>query len=111
MEIPIRLISKFGVFQRPKQSSFKIEFYNRTLLRKMNFAFLIPNPRLDCSYVVLNFLAKSGPRCSYKIVLIKTASISTSFTVREEPSPWFHVEAWLPFRSYEVDYYGNITGY
>ena len=25
------------------------------LLRKVNFAFMIPNPSLDCSYVVLNF--------------------------------------------------------
>ena len=28
---------------------------NRILLRKVNFAFMIPNPSLDCSYVVLNF--------------------------------------------------------
>ena len=36
---------------------------------------MIPNPSLDCSYVVLNFLAKFEPRCSYKIVLIRKASI------------------------------------
>ena len=30
--------------------------------------------------------------------------ISTSLTVRGEPSPPFHVEAWLPFRNYEMDY-------
>ena len=40
------------------------------LLRKVNFAFMIPNPSdLDCSYVVL--WGKFEPRCSYKIVLIK----------------------------------------
>ena len=30
--------------------------------------------------------------------------ISTSLTVRVQPSPRFHVEAWLPFRNYEIDY-------
>ena len=29
---------------------------------------------------------------------------STSLTVPEQPSPWFHVEAWLPFRNREMDY-------
>ena len=33
----------------------EFEENNRILLRKLNFAFMIPNPRLDCSYVVLNF--------------------------------------------------------
>ena len=31
--------------------------------------------------------------------------ISTSLTVRGQPSPWFHVEAWLPFGNCEMDYY------
>ena len=30
--------------------------------------------------------------------------ISTSPTVRRQPSPRFHVEAWLPFRNREIDY-------
>ena len=30
--------------------------------------------------------------------------ISTSLTVPGQPSPRFHVEAWLPFRNHEVDY-------
>ena len=30
--------------------------------------------------------------------------ISTPLTVRVQPSPRFHVEAWLPFRNYEIDY-------
>ena len=54
----------------------EFEENNRILLRKLNFAFMIPNPRLDCSYVVLNFLAKFEPRCSYKIVVIKKACIN-----------------------------------
>ena len=32
-----------------------VEENNRILLGKVNFAFMIPNPNLDCSYVVLNF--------------------------------------------------------
>ena len=40
---------------------------NRTiLLRKTNFAFMIPNPSLDCSYVILNFWANLS-----LVVLIK----------------------------------------
>ena len=50
----IRSILIFGVFQRSIQSSL-IEENNIILLRKVNFAFMIPNPSLDCSYVVLNF--------------------------------------------------------
>ena len=30
--------------------------------------------------------------------------ISTSLAMRGQPSPRFHVEAWLPFRKYEKDY-------
>ena len=30
--------------------------------------------------------------------------ISTSLTVPAQPSPRFHVEAWLPFRNREMDY-------
>ena len=30
--------------------------------------------------------------------------ISNSLTVPTQPSPWFHVEAWLPFRNCEKDY-------
>ena len=30
--------------------------------------------------------------------------ICTSLTVRGQPSPRFHVEAWLPFRNREMDY-------
>ena len=33
----------------------EFEENNRILLRKVNFAFVIRNPSLDCSYVVLNF--------------------------------------------------------
>ena len=32
--------------------------------------------------------------------------ISTSLTVPTQPSPRFHVEAWLPFRNREMDYFG-----
>ena len=49
----------------------EFEENNRILLRKVNFAFMIPNPSLDCSYVVFKVLGKLEPRCSYKIVLIK----------------------------------------
>ena len=31
--------------------------------------------------------------------------ISTSLTVPDQPSPRFNVEAWLPFRSCEIDYW------
>ena len=31
--------------------------------------------------------------------------ISTSLTVIGQPSPRFHVEAWLPFRNCEIVYY------
>ena len=48
----IRSISTFGVFHR----SIQFEDNNKILLRKVKFAFMIPNPsRLDCSDVVLNF--------------------------------------------------------
>ena len=35
--------------------------------------------------------------------LISMSIISTSLTVPRQPSPWFHVEAWLPFRNREMD--------
>ena len=37
----------------------RVEFEenNRILLRKVNFALMIPNPSLDCSYIFLNFWA------------------------------------------------------
>ena len=44
----------------------EFEQNNIILLRKVNFAFTIPSPRLDCSHVVLNF----WPNLSL-IVLIK----------------------------------------
>ena len=37
---------------------------------------------------------------SFFLVII----ISTLLTVRGQPSPQFHVEAWLPFRNREMDY-------
>ena len=36
--------------------------------------------------------------------LISMSIICTSLTVRTQPSPRFHVEAWLPFRNCEMDY-------
>ena len=30
--------------------------------------------------------------------------IFTSLTVLGQPSPWFHVESWLPYRNREMDY-------
>ena len=30
--------------------------------------------------------------------------VFTSLTERRQPSPRFHIEAWLPFRSSEMDY-------
>ena len=33
----------------------EFEENNGILIRKVNFAFMITNPSLDCSYVVLNF--------------------------------------------------------
>ena len=39
------------------------------------------------------------------ISLFPMIVISTSLTVRGQPSPRFHVEAWLPFRNCEIDYY------
>ena len=67
----IQSISTFGVFQRSIQSRLR-KIYVRYLLRKANFAFMIQNPSLDCSYVVLNFWANlSLVVSSYKIVLIK----------------------------------------
>ena len=35
--------------------------------------------------------------------LISMSIISTSLTVRAQPSPRFHVGAWLPFRNRETD--------
>ena len=46
----------------------EFEENNIILLRKVNFAFMIPNPSLDCSYV-LNFwpnLSLVLINCSYK---------------------------------------------
>ena len=34
--------------------------------------------------------------------------ISTSLTVRGQPSPRFHVEAWLPFKNCEMVYYSDL---
>ena len=31
--------------------------------------------------------------------------ISISLTVLDQPSPWFYLEAWLPLRNCEMDYY------
>ena len=46
---------------------------------------MIPNPSLDCSYVVFNFWPKLfEPRCPYKIILIKKACIAVS---NVSPSP------------------------
>ena len=36
---------------------------------------------------------------------ISMSTISTSLTVPGKPSSRFHVEAWLPFRNCEIDYY------
>ena len=44
----------------------KFEENDGILLRKVNFAFMMPNPSLDCSYVVLNFWANLN-----LVVLIK----------------------------------------
>ena len=37
---------------------------------------------------------------SFFLVII----IFTSLTVLGQPSPWFHVESWLPYRNREMDY-------
>ena len=37
--------------------------------------------------------------------LISMSIISTSLTVSRQPSPRFHVQAWLSFRSCETDYF------
>ena len=36
--------------------------------------------------------------------------VSTSLTVPTQPSPRYHVEAWLPFRNREMDYCPISTG-
>ena len=36
--------------------------------------------------------------------------ISTSLTVPTQPSPRFHVEAWLAFRNREMDYLRVVKG-
>ena len=33
--------------------------------------------------------------------------VCASLTVRVQPSPRFHVEAWLPFRNCEIDIFGG----
>ena len=66
----IQSISASVVFQYLKQN-------NRILLRKVNFAFMIPNPSLHCSYVVLNF----WPNLSLvltNIVLVKACTVATN---------------------------------
>ena len=35
--------------------------------------------------------------------------VSTSLIVPGQPSPRFHVEAWLPFRNREMDYQQSIA--
>ena len=35
--------------------------------------------------------------------------ISTFLTVQAQPSPQFHVEAWLPIRNREMDYLRRFT--
>ena len=37
--------------------------------------------------------------------------ISTSLTVPTQPSPRFHVEAWLPFRNREMDYFTGVKDF
>ena len=41
--------------------------------------------------------------------LISISSISTSLTVPGQPSPRFHVEAWLPFRNREMELFFNVN--
>ena len=55
----------------------EFEENNRILLRKINFAFVIPNPSLDCYYVVFNFF----PNLSLvliKLFLLKKSVYDTS---------------------------------
>ena len=71
----IQSISTFGVFQRSIQCP-TVEFEdfeenNIILLRKVNFALMIPNPSLDCSYVVLNFWANLSLDVLIKLFLQK----------------------------------------
>ena len=47
---------------------------------------------------------KSRRRLSWHKKLISMFIICTSLTVRTQPSPRFHAEAWLPFRNCEMDY-------
>ena len=42
--------------------------------------------------------------------LISLSVICAPLTVRTQPLPRFHVEAWLPFRNCEMDYYNNNVG-
>ena len=56
--------------------TFEFEENNKILLRKVNFAFMIQNPSLDCSYVIFNFWLNSCELRSYKIVLIKRSVYS-----------------------------------
>ena len=41
--------------------------------------------------------------------LISMSIISTFFVVPGQPSPRFHVEAWLPFRNSEMDYLSHAA--
>ena len=58
IDLNMRSISTLGTVE--------FEENNIISLRKVNFAFMIPNPSLDCSYVVLNFWANLS-----LVVLIK----------------------------------------
>ena len=52
-------------------------------------------------------VSEAATLCNYPIarnVLCDVASCGRALTVREQTSPRFHVEAWLPFRNREMDY-------
>ena len=56
----------------------EFEKNNRILLRKVNFAFMIPNPSLDCSYVVLNFWPNLSHVILLKLFLLKDKRVELS---------------------------------
>ena len=49
----------------------EFEGNNRILLRKVNFVFMIPNPSLEFSYIVLNFWPNLSLIVLIKLFLLK----------------------------------------
>ena len=82
MEILSILVNICSISATLDTYTVEFEENNVILLRKVGFALMIPNPSLDCSYVVLNF----WPNLSI-VILIKKKRVSAMYLINQ-PLTW-----------------------